>query len=312
MVATYFRYGKLVRRHWRIFRRLPNIFFPRDYNDKMFWRKVFDRNPLFVTFADKLAAKDYARARVPDLQLAELLWVGSCLKDAPAALFDQDAILKINNSNGRYLLLPDRSMSRDDMIAISEAWKTQQHGKKSGEWSYALVPPALLIERRIACAPNTDLTDIRVFVAGGKVLLIVVDKGVLDDPRYALFDAEGVRLAAQSYGLKDGQPLPTLPPDFRFPVDAGALGDMARAIADGIDHVRVDFMWNGLDLYFAEVTVFPRAGYINLSDPVLAQALADNWDLRQSWFLQTPQSGWRAGYAGLLRQTLEGTKPRAA
>ena len=68
------------RRQFQIFRKVvgygPNIAFPSRYHDKMLWRKIFDHNPLFVTFCDKLATKEYVRARAPGIRMPATLWVG--------------------------------------------------------------------------------------------------------------------------------------------------------------------------------------------------------------------------------------------
>lgn len=51
----------------------PNIALPGRYHEKMLWRKLFDRNPLFEVFCDKLATKDFVRKRTPGLKLPETL-----------------------------------------------------------------------------------------------------------------------------------------------------------------------------------------------------------------------------------------------
>lgn len=48
---------------------LPNPAAPSRYNELMLWRKIVDRNPLFVTLTDKLAAKAYIHAACPELPI---------------------------------------------------------------------------------------------------------------------------------------------------------------------------------------------------------------------------------------------------
>ncbi len=38
---------------------------PGSITERMLWRKLFDRNPLFVTFADKLATQGVGRGALP-------------------------------------------------------------------------------------------------------------------------------------------------------------------------------------------------------------------------------------------------------
>ena len=86
----------LVAQYWRTLRRFPDIAVPRDVNEKMLWRKLFDRNPDFVTFSDKLLAKEYVRQRHPDLAQSPVLWSGTDLHDLP-----KDTLRPIAGGSGR-------------------------------------------------------------------------------------------------------------------------------------------------------------------------------------------------------------------
>ena len=44
---------------------LPNPAAPKTYHEMLLWRKIVDRNPLFVTLTDKLAAKAHIRSGLP-------------------------------------------------------------------------------------------------------------------------------------------------------------------------------------------------------------------------------------------------------
>ncbi|TIL70599.1 MAG: hypothetical protein E5Y89_22605, partial [Mesorhizobium sp.] len=55
------RHPALVFRFIRKLGYLPNPAAPRSHHELMLWRKIVDRDPLFVTLTDKLAAKDYIR-----------------------------------------------------------------------------------------------------------------------------------------------------------------------------------------------------------------------------------------------------------
>ena len=81
--------------------------------------------------------------------------------------------------------------------------------------------------------------------------------------------------------------------------------DLAKEIANGSDHLRIDFMWNGQALYLGELTIYSQGGFLRLLDDALTSEMTDSWDLRRSWFLSTPQKGWRARYANWLKRTLD-------
>ncbi|WEK51015.1 MAG: hypothetical protein P0Y66_02810 [Candidatus Kaistia colombiensis] len=93
----------------------------------------------------------------------------------------------------------------------------------------------------------------------------------------------------------------------------GAItGDRGGArLAAGTDYLRVDFMVVDGKLHGGEITPYPSAGLMTNSDPAVLAQMGRSWDLGQSWFLRTPQSGWRAAYQAMLRRHVEalGTDP---
>src|SRR5690606_22796662 len=77
------RHPVMMVRHRRKMGSWPNPGHPHSYSDKMMWRKLLDRNPLFVTATDKLAAKDYIAARTPGLPQPQVLWTGRSAAEIP-------------------------------------------------------------------------------------------------------------------------------------------------------------------------------------------------------------------------------------
>lgn len=56
-----------------------------------------------------------------------------------------------------------------------------------------------------------------------------------------------------------------------------------------------------------ELTIRNRAGYTEGlgTGPILEDVLTRRWDLRRSWFLTMPQTGWRGSYAQALRRAID-------
>jgi hypothetical protein len=63
---------------------LPNPAAPESYHELVLWRKILDRNPLFVTLTDKLAAKAHISSACPELALPRTLWSGRDAIDIPS------------------------------------------------------------------------------------------------------------------------------------------------------------------------------------------------------------------------------------
>jgi hypothetical protein len=62
------------------------------------------------------------------------------------------------------------------------------------------------------------------------------------------------------------------------------------------------FMLSDGKLYGSEFTFYTLGGLVRYHDDV-SHKLAAAWDLRQSWFFQTAQHGWRKLYASCLSRS---------
>ena len=86
---------------------LPNLAAPKTYHEMLLWRKIVDRNPLFVTLTDKLAAKAHIRSACPDLALPRTLWSGRDPADIPLELLAGDVIVKTNHGCAMNIFVAD-------------------------------------------------------------------------------------------------------------------------------------------------------------------------------------------------------------
>jgi len=85
-MVIFVRHWRATFRFWRHVGRLPQLCPPVWHNDKFHWRKVFDHNPAFEIFCDKLACKQWVRDRCPDLPIPATLWQGNSARDIPEHL----------------------------------------------------------------------------------------------------------------------------------------------------------------------------------------------------------------------------------
>jgi len=299
-------YGRTALTYFAYFFKFPNVILPKDINEKMFWRKVFDHDPDFTVFSDKLAVKDYARSVLPDLACAEVYWRGSDIRSAPAEAFAKPSIFKPNHTSGLFVRLPGGRPDVATLQALGSRWLRRRHDKVLAQWGYLNVKPELFLEQDLSTSASTELLDLNLYVFGESVALIIATLGEkTGNERVGLFDATGKRLEAYRKSLPLRKRPVALPADFKLPVSTTELCASALALAGGKDHLRVDFMWNGEQLYLCEITVYPGSGFRLFSDPAIIRQMSQLWNLNRSWFLTSRQTGWRARYAKWLRHKLE-------
>lgn len=294
------RHRRLIRDFRRVHDYRPNPAHPRSYVEKMLWRKIFDRDPRFVTFTDKLASKAYIAERAPTLPIPRTLWTGTDIAEAPAALLAGPAIVKVNNGWASNIAVEHGSPPLAELVPATRTMLTAR--RRKDEWAYLPIIPRLFIEEWLPLDHGTLPTDIKVYLACGVAANIwTVDK----------LEGRSLTLAA------DGSPLPgrdsDYPRDDQALPHSPALAALVREavawsmiLAAEVDFLRVDFLVSGGRLHAGELTVYSSSGTERLANAEQEQRLARLWDLRESHFLRRRHGGLKGLYARALRAAESG------
>lgn len=284
----------MVRRFRHAHRRLPDPAWPRTYVEKILWRKIFDRDPRFVTFTDKLASKAYIAERAPGLPMPRTRWTGKQLAQAPAKLLGGPAMVKVNNGCGSNIIV---ERGRPDLAELE--LRTRQMisaGWRDDEWAYRPIDPTLFIEDLLPLGGGDLPTDIKVYIACGKPANVwTVDRA---RDRALTLDPLGNPVPGRdSDHPRDDQVLPSSLELSTLVREAAAW---SRLLAKDVDFLRVDFLVSGGRLFAGELTVYSSSGNERLANRASEAALTHAWDLRQSHFLQQPHRGVKRFYADAL------------
>jgi len=299
-IWLYARHGRLM---WKAYRRhgwWPNVARPERISERMWWRKFVDRSPLHVTFADKLATKEYIRARCPDLAIPRTLWVGTDADEIPDAVLRGDVYVKTNNGCSFNYRIRGGVVDRDHLKNTTDMWMKYRFGKEHGEWAYWPIIPKLFVEESIGDAA-IDLLDLQVRAGRGHCLPGVVLGHAKTPHKWAVnVDEEGRALpgdAAAVVGFRT-QSIDGLSVEAPYRVACA----YTRRLSEGVDYARFDFFWNGTTLYAGEITVYPGGGVGEVTNPNLLAQLKAGWRLERSWFLTAPQRWPARIYANALRR----------
>jgi len=284
---------RLVRACRRHFGHVPDFARPRGHDALMQWRKVFDHNPLFVTFCDKPAARAWALERIPGLPTAELVWQGERLDDLPAGAPADDCVLKVNTGTGANYF-PGRV--RWDAQTLDRRFRRwlRRPNCGPGEWAYHQVPRRLIIERLIA--PDGELIDLNLRCQDGEISSAFV--GV----NWKTAEAAGCYLTHEGrpFQAADAQLVDRL----LHPEIFERAARLAQRLSRGLDHIRVDFHVRGDTLYLGELTVYSSSGLGEEEEVGVGPLIERSWlsAIEKSWFLSTPQPWPMSLYQGAFRR----------
>jgi hypothetical protein len=281
--------------------RWPNPAFPLWRNDKYAWRKSFDRNPLFTVVSDKLQAKQFASMHCQDIKVPRTMWVGSRAEDIPGEVLAGDVVVKANHGSGWNIFIRDGEYDRTKLNLEANCWMNRTFGRRHAEWGYYGVEPALFVEEMLTEQGRPIAGEYKFYCGAGKMAFAFVRQagpdgrrieGVLDDdgrPHVGMFDA--------------GE----LSADIRAPAEWQKLRQTALTLSCHFDFVRCDLYLVDGEIYFSEFTLYTLGGFAWIDDDVLNTLYTGIWDLRNSWFMRTPQTGWRKHYARALQVLLAET-----
>lgn len=271
---------------------------PRTIVEKFLWRKLFDRNPLFTTACDKMAAKAYVVSLYPQLKTAQILWSGSDPETIPFEMLNRHTVLKANHGSGWNILEPHKS-ARAEIIRHAARWMNSRFGRKLGEWGYKDVPRRILLEEALFEEDQLVGTEYKFHVSGGTTayVFLKLNRPQHGNTRYVL-NRNGEAFIIDDSGCRPFE-------DFKLADNYAELRRLAERLAKPFDFVRCDFYNLPDGIYFSELTVYPMSGHGNIGHPELVGLRNSMWDLRKSWFLATTQRGLNNWYANSLRRWLD-------
>lgn len=300
-VLVYVRFPRLICNFRRRLGYWPRVVLPTRYHEKILWRKLFDHDPEFVTYSDKIAAKQRISARFPDIRVARILWEGADPSGLTETALSGNCVLKANHGSNLNHFVFGGIHDVGEVRRTLGGWLRRTYGRKHHEWGYWNIPRKLFVEEMLTDSGKPSGTTYKMYVAGGEVHFAYTRfEAEAAIPRHAVFDAEGTSVEV----LLDTDPELMSDP-CETPSEWARLVDAARRIGCAFDHVRCDLMVSEGDVYFSELTFYPYAGYDWVDDLQLMKGLNAAWDLRKSWFLTTRQVGWRGFYARHLKRCLD-------
>ncbi len=279
---------------------LPAPACPNHPIDKFLWRKIFDHDPSTIRMSDKLAAKQIAAELYPDIKVPETLWVGKRFEDIPPDLLAGDAVVKSTHGSGFFHIIRHGKYNRRELISKTRKWLRTDYSRYHGEWNYRGIDRKLFVEEFLKDAsgrPVTSESKVNVFGQSALWMYFFHDR-LSDNARQSLYDKTGNAFEFEPYlhyPLSVEPPPPSVPEMFK----------VAEKLAAGRDYVRVDLYEIGGSIYFSEFTFFNVAGKFNLEVIDLFPQINKLWDLRKTWFLTTPHSGWRGAYARWLKSRID-------
>lgn len=243
--------------------------YPKTFNQKIQWLKLYDSTPLKTRLADKYLVRDWVKEKVGEEYLIPLLGVWDSFDEIDFNQLPNRFVLKTNHGCGWNLVVKDKSSFNKDEAKIKfDRWMNKNYAFSAGfELHYMNIPPKIVAEAYLE-NENDVLHDYKVFCFDGKAesILYVSDHG--RNLTRTFYDLEWNQLPFTYSDANAKQPCATLEEPLPKPHNLERLIELSEKLAQGFAMVRVDFyVLNDGTLKFGEMTFTSMSGICSWNPP---------------------------------------------
>lgn len=252
--------------HLFYFGRWPDYDRPRTLNEHIHAYMLRCRSPLLHRAADKAATREWVAATIGEQYVVPLigLWDDANANAVPLETLPRPCVVKTTVGSGEPVDFAQlrRSLHR---------WLHTDHASLSREWCYRGLRNRVIVEAMLGDG-TTPPADHKLYVIGGQVRFIQVDRGRFGRHPRNLYDPQWRRLEARLT-------LPNHAPDPR-PTRLDELIAIAHRLAEPFEFLRVDAYVVDERLYIGELTNYPGAGFERFMPHRYAVEFGALWSLR--------------------------------
>lgn len=254
----------------------PNLLRPRNFNEKIVARSLFDNRPILRQFADKYAVRTFVSERLGESVLPELFWVTQDPKDIPFSRLPSAFVVKPTHGSGWVRIVRDKEqLDKAELIEECEYWLSQNFYEQHRERIYKNITPRILVEELIDDGSSESPVDYKFLVFHGEVQVIMVISDRFTTLRAYCMDRDWNKLDVGFIeNSSSTRQLPGCPP---APPHLSEMIEAAETLARDIDFIRVDFYDTPRKYYFGELTNTPQAGLEQFDPPEFNDVLGKMW-----------------------------------
>ncbi|MFC0139813.1 ATP-grasp fold amidoligase family protein [Erwinia mallotivora] len=264
--------------YFRKFKRLPNIYQPKLFNEKILHRKfVTGDHVRYGILSDKILVRDYIAKTIGDKYLIPMIYETS----QPITLLElkslKNTVIKPNHGSGMVEIVleePD-CIKKQLLIKQCEEWLSRDFSLEAREIHYRYIKPRILVEQYVGDGKFAAV-DYKFHMFNKKnghfeYVLQVIYNRVGAAPLSMSFYVNNLKTCfykIRDTGFDTSSEMPSL---------EKAL-ELSKKLAADFDYVRVDWYIHEGQIYFGELTFTPGAGLVTGLDQGLNEMMGNMWE----------------------------------
>jgi len=233
---------------------------PQTLNEKIQWKKIYDKNPLYTVCADKYCVRDYIKEKIGEKYLIPLLYS----TDNPSSInFGElkfPCILKSSHGSAHIIILKNKKyINKRQIIKKCKKWLKTNYYWVGREPQYKNIKPLILIERLLLDEKGKIPHDYKFYCFNGKVEFIQVNKDRFGESKFNIFNKywESTQF---TYAPKEVSK-EKRDKNIAEPKNLKKMIKVAEKLSKDFDFARVDLYSVNNKIYFGEITFHPGSGF---------------------------------------------------
>lgn len=243
---------------------------PKTFREKIQWLKLYDRNPIYTLFVDKVACKDYLKEKVGEKYIIKTLGVYDKFDDIDFDRLPDKFVIKCTHDSGSVIICNNKDEFMKHLNEHKqkiESFKKYNFYYSGREYHYKDVPKKIIVEEFLENEDKTNFLEYKLWTFYGETKLIdVVEKN--NESKYGVVS----NYYDEKWNALDLKFLfPKKKSEFEKPKQYNQLIKIAKQISKDYPVMRVDFYIVNDEIKIGELTIYHASGY--------APMYPEHWDL---------------------------------
>lgn len=253
---------------------------PTTFNDKLWWLKLHNRDPLLTKCTDKFTVRDYVEKCGYGDILTHLYGTYTDAEQIDFTSFQTEVFLKCNHGSGTNMIYaPGQSFDRKRFVRNFNFDLRHNQYPLSREWNYKNIKPLILCEEVLRNEDGTLPKDYKFMCFGGVPKLLFLEGNVCDEHgRRNNTGSRFVNVYDMNFELTpiiSGASQNTTE-EIEPPVAFDRMKEIAAKLSSPFPLCRVDLYCVKGKVFFGEMTFYHGGGCVIIQPPEWAAEMG-NW-----------------------------------
>lgn len=243
-----------------------NLEDPQTFDDKVWYLKLHNRNPLLTICSDKYKVREYVEQCGLGHILNELYGVYDDAREIDFETLHSPCFLKCNHTSGNNIIFDrEKPFDRRDFVRTFNFMLKQNYYYGSREWNYKDIPPKIIAEKVLRDKEGKLPLDYKFMCFHGVPKIMYLSKDTCTE--------EGTHSAGQRLNYYDmdfqllnisGAGMQNIEEEIPRPATFEKMKEYAAILSKPFPFCRVDFYSVDDRIYIGEITFYPTGGCQNL------------------------------------------------